>query len=70
MGARAVQQLRETAIEIHGADSIICSHSGSDALGTFSGWGRYKGLAGLDKQANVMIDDLTWWTAALKARER
>jgi hypothetical protein len=30
-----------------------------------------KGLAELDKQANVMIDDLTWWTAALKAaRER
>jgi hypothetical protein len=29
-----------------------------------------KGLAELDKQANVMIDDLIWWTAALKtARE-
>jgi hypothetical protein len=25
----------------------------------------------LEKQANVMIDDLLWWTAALKAaRER
>ena len=32
-----------------------------------SGMARY----GLASQANVMIDDLTWWTAALKAaRER
>jgi len=30
-----------------------------------------KGLAELEKQGNVMIDDLLWWTAALKtARER
>ena len=30
-----------------------------------------KGLAELEKQANVMIDDLLWWTASLKtARER
>jgi len=29
-----------------------------------------KGLAELEKQANVMINDLLWWTAALKtARE-
>ena len=25
-----------------------------------------KGLAGLTKQANAMIDDLLWWTTALK----
>jgi NAD(P)H-dependent FMN reductase len=36
MGARAVQQLRETAIEIQmAADSVVCSHSRDDALGTF-----------------------------------
>jgi hypothetical protein len=30
-----------------------------------------KGLAGLEKQADVMIDDLLWRTSALKAaRER
>src|SRR5215831_8114605 len=30
-----------------------------------------KGLAELEKSANIMIDDLLWWTAALKtARER
>jgi hypothetical protein len=37
----------------------------------FQGGDVDKGLAELDKQANVMIDDLLWWTAALKAaRER
>jgi len=49
----------------------MCSHSRCDALGTFEGGDVDKGLAELDKQANVMIDDLFWWTAALKiARER
>jgi hypothetical protein len=37
----------------------------------FQGGDVEKGLAELEKQANVMIDDLLWWTAALKtARER
>jgi hypothetical protein len=33
----------------------------------FQGGDVEKGLAELEKQANVMIDDLLWWTAALKA---
>jgi len=37
----------------------------------FQGGDVDKGLAELDKQTNVMIDDLTWWTTTLKtARER
>lgn len=37
----------------------------------FQGGDVEKGLAELEKQANVMIDDLLWWTAAPKtARER
>ena len=37
----------------------------------FQGGDVEKGLAELEKQANIMIDDLFWWTAALKtARER
>ncbi len=43
MGTRAVQQLRETAIETNGTDSVICSRSRGDAMGTFSGWGCGKG---------------------------
>ena len=55
----------------NGIDSIVCSYSPGDALRTFPRWDVEKGLADLDKQANVMIDDLNWWTAALKAaRER
>jgi hypothetical protein len=33
----------------------------------FHGGDVEKGLAELEKQANVMIDDLLWWTAVLKA---
>src|ERR1700745_213777 len=48
-----------------GGDSVVCSCPRCHAVGAFSGRGRR--LAELEKQANVMIDDLTWWTAALKA---
>jgi len=44
MGARAVQQLRETANrDSNGADSVICPHSRCDIVGTFSGRGRRQG---------------------------
>ena len=44
MGARAVQQLRETAIELQMApSSVIRSHSRCNALGAFPGWGRGEG---------------------------
>ena len=37
----------------------------------FQGGDVEKGLAELEKQANTMIDDLLWWTAALNtARAR
>jgi NAD(P)H-dependent FMN reductase len=72
MGARAVQQLRETAIEIQMAPIRTSVHIPVATLWAhFQGGDVDKGLAELDKQTNVMIDDLTWWTAALKAaRER
>jgi NAD(P)H-dependent FMN reductase len=44
MGARGVQQLLETAYRAsNGTDSVICSHSRCDALGTFPRWGRRQG---------------------------
>jgi NAD(P)H-dependent FMN reductase len=72
MGARAVQQLRETAIEIQMAPIRSSVHIPVATLWAhFQGGDVDKGLAELDKQAKVMIDDLLWWTAALKAaRER
>src|ERR1700731_53135 len=72
MGARAVQQLRETAIEIQMSPIRSSVHIPVSTLWAhFQGGDVEKGLAELEKQANVMIDDLTWWTAALKtARKR
>src|SRR6476619_752457 len=72
MGARSVQQLRETAIEIQLAPIRSSVHITVATLWAhFQGGDVDKGLAEMEKQANVMIDDLLWWTAALKvARER
>jgi hypothetical protein len=68
MGARGVQQLRETAIELQMAPIRSSVHIPVAPLWAhFQGGDVEKGLADLEKQANVMIDDLLWWTAALKA---
>jgi NAD(P)H-dependent FMN reductase len=67
MGARSVQQLWESAIEIQRAPirssvdipvATLWAH--------FQGGDVDKGLAELEKQAQTMIDDLLWWTTALK----
>ena len=72
MGARSVQQLRETAIEVQLAPIRSSVHIPVPTL-----WAHYQGgdvdagLAELEGQAGIMIDDLLWWTAALKtARAR
>ena len=72
MGARAVQQLRETTIELQMAPIRSSVHIPVATLWAhFQGGDVEKGLAELEKQGNVMIDGLLWWTAALKtARER
>jgi NAD(P)H-dependent FMN reductase len=68
MGVRAVQQLREAAIELQMAPVRSSVHIPVATLWAhFQGGDVEKGLAELDKPANVMIDDLLWWTAALKA---
>jgi len=67
MGARSVQQLRETMIEIQIAPARSSVHIPVATLWAhFQGGDVDKGLAELEKPANVMIDDLLWWTAALK----
>jgi NAD(P)H-dependent FMN reductase len=68
MGARAVQQLRETSIELQLAPIRSAVHIPPATLWAhFQGGDVDKGLAELDQPAGVMIDDLVWWTAALKA---
>jgi NAD(P)H-dependent FMN reductase len=68
MGARAVQQLRETLIELQVAPIRFSVHIPVDTLWThFKGGDVDAGLAGLAAPAGAMIDDLLWWTAALKS---
>ena len=69
-GVRAVQQLRETAVELQMApvrtsiqipmSTLMAHFQGNDD-------GIQAGLAALDAQAGAMIDDLLWWTRALEA---
>jgi NAD(P)H-dependent FMN reductase len=67
MGARGVQQLRLTAIEVQLAPIRSSVHIPVATL-----WAHYQGgdvaagLAELAGTAEAMIDDLLWWTAALK----
>jgi NAD(P)H-dependent FMN reductase len=72
LGARSVQQLREAAIELLLAPVHSAVHIPVATL-----WAHYKGgdvnagLAELEAPAVRLIDDLLWWTAALKtARAR
>jgi NAD(P)H-dependent FMN reductase len=68
MGARSVQQLRETAIELQLAPIRSSVHIPPATLWAhFQGGDVDKGLAELDQPAAAMIDDLVWWAAALKA---
>ena len=67
MGARCVQQLRETAIELQLAPipssvnipiaTLLAHYRGEDVD---------QGLADLNTPADTMIDDLLWWSAALQ----
>jgi NAD(P)H-dependent FMN reductase len=68
MGARAVQQLRETMIEIQVAPIRSSVHIPvSTLLAHYQGGDVEAGLADLEVRATAMIEDLLWWTAALKA---
>ena len=71
MGARSVQQLRETAIELQMAPVRSSVHIPATTLWAhFQGGDVDKGLAELEKQAQTMIGDLLWWTKALKTTRK
>jgi NAD(P)H-dependent FMN reductase len=68
MGARGVQQLRLTAIELQLAPVRSSVYIPVATLGAhFQGGDVDAGLTELEGAAKTMIDDLLWWTAALKA---
>jgi NAD(P)H-dependent FMN reductase len=68
-GARGVQQLRQNVIELQLAPIRSSVHIPvSTLMAHFQGGNVDAGLAELDAPAaRPMIDDLLWWTAALKA---
>src|ERR1700681_3482940 len=72
MGARSVQPLRQTAIELQLAPVRSSVHIPvATLMAHFQGGDVDKGLAELEKHAASLIDDLLWWTVALKtARAR
>ena len=71
MGARSVQQLRETMIEVQIAPIRSSVHIPVATLWAhFQGGDVNKGLAELETQAQTMIDDLLWWTTALKTARK
>ena len=68
MGARGVQQLRLSAIELQLAPVRSSVHIPVATLWAhFQGGDVDAGLTELEGAAKTMIDDLLWWTAALKA---
>jgi NAD(P)H-dependent FMN reductase len=67
MGARSVQQLRETAIELQLAPIRSSVHIPVATLWAhYTGGDVEAGLAELEAPAEKLIDDLLWWTTALK----
>ena len=67
MGARGVQQLRETAIELQLAPIRSSVHIPVATLRAhYKGGDVDAGLAELEASAGTLIADLLWWTAALK----
>ena len=69
-GVRAVQQLRETAVELQMAPiRTSIQIPPSTLMAHFQGKEDdiQAGLAALDAQAGAMVDDLLWWTRALEA---
>ena len=68
MGARGIQQLRLTAIELQLAPIRSSVYIPVATLWAhFQGGDVDAGLTELEATAKTMLDDLLWWTAALKA---
>jgi NAD(P)H-dependent FMN reductase len=67
-GVRSVQQLRENVVELQLAPVKSSVHIPAPTLfAHYQGGDVETGLAELAAPANAMIDDLLWWTTALKA---
>ena len=67
-GVRSVQQLREVLVEVEVAPLRWAVHIPAPTLWAhFQGGDVNKGLMDLEGSAKIMIDNLLWWTKALKS---
>jgi NAD(P)H-dependent FMN reductase len=67
-GARSVQQLRLTLIELQMVPLRFAVHIPREVLlAHFQGGDVEEGLAGLAASAKAMIDELLWWTDTLRS---
>ena len=70
-GARGVQQLRQVLIEVQMTPIRSSLHIPvATLMAHFQGGDVEKGLAELEARAKEMIDDLLWWTIALKTARK
>jgi NAD(P)H-dependent FMN reductase len=71
-GARSVEQLRLISVELQMAPTRTGVHiQGADFMATWKEGKDLKDIAHLQQNATDMLDQLVWWTNALKAaRER
>lgn len=66
--ARAVEQLRLIAVELHLAPIRNAVHiQGTDFFALYQGTGSLDDMPHLPPTATAMLDDLAWWAKALKA---
>jgi NAD(P)H-dependent FMN reductase len=70
--ARAIEQLRLIHVELQMAPTRSGVHiGGADFMGLWRGGKTFEELPHLTQSAQVMLDELAWWTKALKsARDR
>ena len=67
-GARAVEHLRNVAVELQMAPTRSGVHiQGSDFFAVWQGGKDLRELAHLETGIKGMLDELAWWTKALKA---
>lgn len=66
--ARAIEQLRQIAVEMQMAPTRYGVHlQGADFMAVFKGEKTLEQLEYLNPLVTAMLDDLAWWTNALKA---
>ncbi|MDB5436824.1 MAG: putative NADPH-dependent reductase [Phenylobacterium sp.] len=67
-GARAVEHLRLVCVELQMAPTKAAVHiGGADLIGMLMQGKTFADMAHLEPTAVAMLDDLAWWTHALKA---